>query len=454
MASRLDQARQADADRNWLQQRKKARTPAATREVLASEGEPLQAEARAKLESGLGQDLGHVRVHRDARAGHSARSMGAQAYTVGHHMVFGENRYAPQTDSGMELLAHEATHVVQQSRGAAAGQHHTEAAETRADTAGQKIARGETATAAEIGAAPVGIQAQDDPAAAPPPTPGPEALKSRKSLETSETLDGFVTDKADLLPAHIKEIDSLAFSAGLHLGITIRAMVAFDITGHTDTKGSSEHNEQLGTQRAASAKAELEKALVKNKVPKDRILEITTDSDGEENLAVPTKDEVDEPRNRRVEIKMEFWTPPSPDAPVPSPDVSGDPFKLPPIGGTPPWLDFKPIPPINIPPRDWLKNELERNKLLKKLPDSIRKKAIDGLKDADEKIAEKIIDQLPLDGKEKKALKAAVKALLQTLKGKKFKPPTPPPPGLDMGPKPKMPKAPGEVIFPIKTWEF
>jgi hypothetical protein len=40
--------------------------------------------------------------------------VGAQAYTVGSQIVFGEGRYRPTTTSGLHLLAHELTHVVQQ----------------------------------------------------------------------------------------------------------------------------------------------------------------------------------------------------------------------------------------------------------------------------------------------------------------------------------------------------
>jgi hypothetical protein len=45
----------------------------------------------------------------------------ARAYTLGRDIVFGAGQYAPSTHGGRHLLAHELTHVVQQSRGAAAG---------------------------------------------------------------------------------------------------------------------------------------------------------------------------------------------------------------------------------------------------------------------------------------------------------------------------------------------
>jgi hypothetical protein len=42
----------------------------------------------------------------------------AHAYTVGHDIVFGANRFAPGTDEGQRLIAHELTHVVQQGSAA------------------------------------------------------------------------------------------------------------------------------------------------------------------------------------------------------------------------------------------------------------------------------------------------------------------------------------------------
>jgi hypothetical protein len=53
-------------------------------------------------------------VHTDAKAAESARGVSALAYTVGHNVVFGENRYAPATHAGRELLAHELAHTIQQ----------------------------------------------------------------------------------------------------------------------------------------------------------------------------------------------------------------------------------------------------------------------------------------------------------------------------------------------------
>jgi Domain of unknown function (DUF4157) len=59
-------------------------------------------------------DFSQVRVHADAGAAESARAVGARAYTVGSDVVFGAGEYAPDTEAGRSLLAHELTHVLQQ----------------------------------------------------------------------------------------------------------------------------------------------------------------------------------------------------------------------------------------------------------------------------------------------------------------------------------------------------
>ncbi len=89
--------------------------PPIVHEVLDSTGQPLDTATRAFMESRLGYDFSRVRVHGDAEAAESARAVSALAYTVGPHIVFDAGRYAPRTHAGSKLLAHELTHVIQQS---------------------------------------------------------------------------------------------------------------------------------------------------------------------------------------------------------------------------------------------------------------------------------------------------------------------------------------------------
>ncbi len=88
--------------------------PPIVHEVLHSPGQPLDAETRAFMETRLGHDFSQVRVHTDAKAANSAMAVKSLAYTVGRDIVFGVGQYQPKIATGLQLLAHELTHVVQQ----------------------------------------------------------------------------------------------------------------------------------------------------------------------------------------------------------------------------------------------------------------------------------------------------------------------------------------------------
>lgn len=89
--------------------------PPIVHEVLASPGQPLDASPRAFFEPRFGHDFSTVRVHTEASAAASAQAVNSLAYTVGTHIVFNSGQYEPTASNGQSLLAHELTHVVQQS---------------------------------------------------------------------------------------------------------------------------------------------------------------------------------------------------------------------------------------------------------------------------------------------------------------------------------------------------
>lgn len=89
--------------------------PSFVHEVLHSPGQPLDPSIRAFMEPRFGYDFSRVRVHTDAESAESARAVGARAYTVGWDVVFGTGQYEPETRMGRQLLAHELTHILQQS---------------------------------------------------------------------------------------------------------------------------------------------------------------------------------------------------------------------------------------------------------------------------------------------------------------------------------------------------
>ena len=73
------------------------------------------------MEPRFSHDFSQVRIHTDTRAAESAQAVNALAYTIGSDIVFDTAQYAPDSYTGKQLLAHELTHVIQQSLGAATG---------------------------------------------------------------------------------------------------------------------------------------------------------------------------------------------------------------------------------------------------------------------------------------------------------------------------------------------
>lgn len=125
--------------------------PPIVQEVVSSPGQPLDVGIRAWMEPRFGHDFSSVRVHTDQKAAESAHAVNAFAYTVGRDVVFGAGRYEPETENGSLLLAHELTHVVQQSERSAMGtqtaraiSHPADAAELEAGSAALRVVSGES----------------------------------------------------------------------------------------------------------------------------------------------------------------------------------------------------------------------------------------------------------------------------------------------------------------------
>lgn len=100
------------------------RTPAvrgfpATRipELAGDTGTPLRQPVRRDMEERFQHDFSKVRIHPEGAAADGARARGVLAYTVGTDVVFARGRFQPHRAEGVELLAHELAHVVQQNRG-------------------------------------------------------------------------------------------------------------------------------------------------------------------------------------------------------------------------------------------------------------------------------------------------------------------------------------------------
>lgn len=109
-------------DRDAGREREADRAASALGGAVATDTAPatgargLDRRAQAFFGARLRHDFSRVRVHADETAAGAARTLGASAFTVGHDIYFGRGAYQLHRPEGSALLAHELTHVVQQSR--------------------------------------------------------------------------------------------------------------------------------------------------------------------------------------------------------------------------------------------------------------------------------------------------------------------------------------------------
>lgn len=96
--------------------------PASVERVLAGPGQSLDHATQRDMGRRFGYDFSGVRVHTGGDAERSAHDVNAHAYTVGRNVVFGAGQFAPGTRAGRHLIAHELTHVLQQTGAAGVGE--------------------------------------------------------------------------------------------------------------------------------------------------------------------------------------------------------------------------------------------------------------------------------------------------------------------------------------------
>ena len=93
-------------------------TPAVAAEIgrAARWGRPLDRPVRAAHEAAAGANFAPVRIHHDQRAHRLNQQVAASAFTSGRHIFFRRGAYAPHSQRGQAILAHELTHYRQQAR--------------------------------------------------------------------------------------------------------------------------------------------------------------------------------------------------------------------------------------------------------------------------------------------------------------------------------------------------
>lgn len=78
-------------------------------------GSVLDADTNTFMSSRFGHDFSEVNIHIDSRSAQLNQSLNAKAFTVGNDIYFNQGQYRPGSSEGKHLLAHELTHVVQQT---------------------------------------------------------------------------------------------------------------------------------------------------------------------------------------------------------------------------------------------------------------------------------------------------------------------------------------------------
>jgi hypothetical protein len=144
--------RRAQAVRELQQQRGNTYVQQVVRRVQAERGSgrPLDGEIRGEMEQALGWGFGNVRVHRGASADELAGQLGAKAFAYGPDVFLRSGLPDLDSPEGKQLLAHELTHVVQQSQVTDRGEEPTavpaSALEAEARQAEEAALRGVPAT--------------------------------------------------------------------------------------------------------------------------------------------------------------------------------------------------------------------------------------------------------------------------------------------------------------------
>jgi hypothetical protein len=240
--------------------RKQPRTSSSLSPYRMGSGKPLDGITRGFMESRFGQDFSKVRIHADHDAHTSAERMNAHAYTIGHDIVFGAGAYDRQR------LAHELTHVVQQSGSASSSTHQDTESEARRNS--EHVASGFSGHV-QHGMAPGTVQRDDDD--------DPKKKKIAKEKPEGEFSMG---STSTLKPGSVKNKFGFSGEASIPLlpGAKLGPVLFFDKLKLT-SEGSAEIDAtpgqaQLpGPQDIRSMQTEAALGLLKLELPKFKKLE-------------------------------------------------------------------------------------------------------------------------------------------------------------------------------------
>jgi outer membrane protein OmpA-like peptidoglycan-associated protein len=370
------------------------------REARRSRGVSPEPETRKVMEARVGQSLEHVRFHHDARAAMLSQSIGAAAFTIGHHVFFGAGMYAPGTARGDRLIAHELTHVAQHrehARGPASIAPDHSPSEVQARAVAQGGRRAPAQAPAHAGPVIHRQPAHEPDEGGAKPDDRPAAPE-----DTIRTLDEFVFGSHGLNKKHFDALPGILAEIKAKLAADPGAIIT--LTGHTDKVGDEKYNVALGQKRAESVKD----WLIRKGVP---AANLKTESAG---MSQPIEDKAGQSgANRRVEVHIPGAATPKQPVPgaLPRPGAD-DEYDKPPEKDPLPKGPIMPRP--ETPPMFPAKDEKEAERLRKRWEaqkqaernEQLRKKA----EELDKLLKQAMKKDAPLDVL-KKGARSVVKAM-------------------------------------------
>ena len=141
-------------------------------ELRASKGagRPVPRQIRSRMESMIGADFSTVRIHDQSSDERLAERLNARAFTVGSDIYFNRDEYTPHTRAGRHLLAHELTHVAQQTGPGAA------------TSIQRQVDPAHDLTSPGLSGDPKLEEIFDEQGSLRPPAKGPEVIKVQEAL--------------------------------------------------------------------------------------------------------------------------------------------------------------------------------------------------------------------------------------------------------------------------------
>jgi outer membrane protein OmpA-like peptidoglycan-associated protein len=126
-------------------------------------------------------------------------------------------------------------------------------------------------------------------------------INAKLTTEARQNQCSFKTDSDQLAPgcdAKLKKLANALVEAKHNLTTAGVSSYKFEVSGHTDSSGSAEHNKELSAKRAATIVRE----LVKRGVPEGDIISLGMGS--ERPLVTPDNTPAKKAKNRRYEIQV------------------------------------------------------------------------------------------------------------------------------------------------------